>query len=1053
MLSRSSDQGAAKVLAFQLWQRTAAFGVVYWLCAQASQYLSQPVPAHLAFWLPAGLYPAVLLLNSTRTWPRFMLAACLGQAAFDLSHGISFFAFVGFYAGNTAGAVTGAWLMRRFVAERPALDSLREFLGLVLLVASVGAGVGALIGGGTLFWTGMGNSFFAAWRNCAVNAVLAVFLVTPFVLVWFKRGINWRPDFGKPSRVIEAVVLLVVLTGYTYYMLVVDQGILAPYKSRLMPFLLWAGIRFGLRGITIINLGFALWMAFLTSHYHQGLSAEQIASGTYIGVLQSYLIMSVLIALVPTIALVERDKNFQRLQDSEKRFRQLTEAAFEGIVISENGKVLDLNEEIPKMFHCRREEMIGREIIQFVAPEFRAVVADAICNGREASYEHQLLRPNGTRFYVEARAKMVPFGDRMLRMTAIRDISERKLTEQALRGSEERFRQLWNQSIDGIRLTDGAGNVLMANPAYCRLMELPIESVQGHPMSDVYLAERRAAILAMHQKNFTTRSVAPHVETQVTLWNGKTLWLDVSNSYLEQEGAEPLLLALFRDITGRKQAEAALFAEKTFSDTIINALPGIFYIFNSQGLLTRWNDEFARVLGGPVGKLPGHKLLGCITEDDLDKAREAVNRAYTEGQMSVDAKMKTEQGVRMFHFVARRLQIGDEIFLVGTGYDITEQKQMETQLLRAQRQQTIGTLASGVAHDINNILSPLLAGLPILREEIAKKDIQHLIDLMEASIHRGADIVKQLLIFGRGGLSQRLPVNPVRQIQEVAKIINETFPKNIHLETSWPANSWSILADPTQIYQVLLNLAVNSRDAMPFGGAISITAENVTFKETPKQISPRAAAGDFVLLRVRDTGTGMPHEVLDRIFEPFFTTKEIGKGTGLGLAVVMGVVESHGAFLNVQSKPGEGTDFQIYFPALPNLVESRDAAQAALPRGHGELILLVDDEPAILKVTSKILQKYGYKTIIANGGAEGLALYAQNAANIKAVITDLSMPGMDGLALSAALINSYPDVRILLATGLGDTLDRTKLAANGIKMVINKPSTTEAILGALKEVL
>ena len=1058
MLAGSSVQGAVKVPAFPLWQRAALFALGFWACAQTSHYLSVPVFSYVAFWLPAGLYVAVLLLNDTRTWPWFIFAALVGNAVYDLPHGSPFAAFTGFYLANTLEAVAGAWLMRRFVAERPTLENLRELLGMLIFVSGIGPMAGALIGAGTLVWAGMNHSFFDAWETWTLNTALATLLMTPFILVWFKPNVRRRPLFDRTGQIIEAVVLLAALTSYTYYMLVVDKGITAPYKSRLMPFLLWAGLRFGLRGMSVTNLWFALWVTFLTTHYLRGLSPDLVSSGSYIGVLQSFIAMSVLITIIPTIVLVQRDKSLLQLEASEKRFRELFEGAADALFVFDvQGRILDVNEAACKIHGYSKDELLRLSVAEVkgnLTSEESDKLWERIRSKSSYKVENFHRRRDGSVFPVEVSVSPLDSNEQNLFIAVVRDTTERKKAEEALRSSEERFRLLWNQSVDGIRLTDADGMVLMANPAYCRLMRLPPVAIQGQPMCDVYLAEKRAEILAAHRANFAGRSVKPRVETQVTLWNGETPWLDVSNSFMEHTGTEPLLLALFRDITERKRAELALFTEKTLSDTIINALPGIFYMFDAQGKLTRWNVEFARVLGGSPSELPTHRLLGCIANDELEKASEAVNRAYTEGQMSVEAKIKTQQGIRMYHFVARRLQIGDEMFLVGTGYDITEQKQMQTQLLRAQRQQTIGTLASGVAHDLNNILSPLLAGLPILREEITKRDVRQLVDLMENSIHRGADIVKQLLIFGRGGQAQRLPLNPVRQIEEVAKIINETFPKNLRLETSWPTSPWSISADPTQIYQVLLNLAINARDAMPGGGTITIAAENATLDQQQARISPRAAPGDYVLLRVRDTGDGMEPEVLDRIFEPFFTTKEIGKGTGLGLAVVIGAVENHGGFVNVQSKVGEGTEFKVYLPALPGLTESRGTdARPAQPRGNGELILLVDDEPAILKVTAKILEKNGYRTFAASGGAEALQFYSENAQAIKAVVSDLSMPAMDGLGLAAALMNSHPNAKIIIATGLGDTLDSKKLDAFGIKMLLKKPYTSEAILTALHDIL
>jgi PAS domain S-box-containing protein len=1173
------DQGALKDSAGPLWFRTTLFGVAFWLCAEVSRHISIPIPSYVAFWLPAGLYVAVLLLNPTRTWPWFMLAALCADAALDLPQASSFGAFVGFYLADTIGAVAGAWLMRRFIAEQPGLDTLKEFLGLVIFASGIGAMAGAIVGASTLVWAGINPSFFTGWKTWAVNTGLATLLMTPLVIAWSRPAMNWKQVFNGPERVIEAAGLFLALSGYTYYLLVIDNGIEVPYKSRLMPILLWIGTRFGLRGITAVNLWFAIWITFLTTHYQKGLTHEQIISGSYLSVLQSFLATSVLIALVPTVVLVERNQHQQRLEDSEHRFRRLFDTAADALfVFDDQGNILDVNDAACKSHGYSREEMLKLKVPDIkgkLDPGETEELWKRIQSKSFFKVENFHRRKDGSLFPVEISVSPLDSQGRRTCLAAVRDISDRKKAEEALRSSDERFRLLWDESADGIRLTNADGTVIMANPAYCRLMNLPIEAVEGRPISDVYLAEKRPESLALHQARFVSQSQPPRIETQVTLWNGDTRWVEVSYSFLRQSGVEPLLLAMFRDTTGRKRAELALLAEKKLSDTIINAMPGAFYMFDRDGNIVRWNDELAKITGANSGELAGFTLLSRIVEADRENVRTAVSQAYQHGTAGVEARANTTDGIRWFHFVGRRLQMDGQVFMVGMGFDITErkqaeatvllheaalkqandgialvgvdglfkfvndawarmhgfekgeligqslalvhtkeqladcailnelayssgyglrevghkrkngttfptltgvtlmkdatgqvigliditsdlsaQKQMEAQFLRAQRQQTIGTIASGIAHDLNNILSPMLAGIPILREEIARKDTQQLLDLMESSIQRGADIVRQLLIYGRGGHTQRLPLSMLRQIQEVAKIITETFPKNIRLETSWPPGPWSIVADPTQIYQVLLNLAVNARDALPNGGTITIASQNVTLDLTQVAASPRAKPGDYVLLRVADTGTGMPPDVLDHIFEPFFTTKEIGKGTGLGLAVVIGVVENHGGFITVHSEVGKGTEFKIYFPAVPARTETPPAAiKSSLPRGHGELILLVDDEPAILKVTSKILGKHGYESIMAENGVEALEAYAKNAPAVKVVITDLSMPGMDGLTLAATLLNSYPEVNIIITSGLGDTLDPAKLTALGVKDILKKPFTTESILNALRQIL
>jgi two-component system, cell cycle sensor histidine kinase and response regulator CckA len=393
--------------------------------------------------------------------------------------------------------------------------------------------------------------------------------------------------------------------------------------------------------------------------------------------------------------------------------------------------------------------------------------------------------------------------------------------------------------------------------------------------------------------------------------------------------------------------------------------------------------------------------------------------------------------------------------ILSISHDITKQKKLEQQLHRAERLQTIGTLSSGVAHDLNNIFAPFLVGLPILREEIRTRETRDMLDLMENSIHRGAEIVRQLLLFGRGGDSKRLPINPAKPLHEVIKIIRGTFPKNITLKIAHADDLWTVLGDSTQIYQVLLNLAINARDALPQGGTIFLTAENKTLAaEEIRNLSPTAIPGQYVIFSVRDNGIGMTSEILQRIYEPFFTTKEIGKGTGLGLSMVIGVVQNHGGFIQVQSTPGQGSEFKIHLPALPAVSERTEtpAASPAKSPGRNELILIVDDESAILRVTEKILERNGYRPLLAHSGNEAINLFVQNQHHINLVITDYSMPGMNGGALAEAIRKIQPDIPVIVASGLGDALDADKLKQIGVEIILRKPFDTPQLLTVLQKI-
>ncbi|HEX3033690.1 MAG TPA: ATP-binding protein, partial [Thermodesulfobacteriota bacterium] len=388
--------------------------------------------------------------------------------------------------------------------------------------------------------------------------------------------------------------------------------------------------------------------------------------------------------------------------------------------------------------------------------------------------------------------------------------------------------------------------------------------------------------------------------------------------------------------------------------------------------------------------------------------------------------------------------------------DITEKKRFEAQFLRAQRMESIGVLAGGIAHDLNNILSPIMMALEILRNKFEDEQSQKLFNTLEASAQRGADLVKQVLSFARGLDSERTVIQIRHLISEIQKILRETFPRSIEVITDVPSNLWLISADPTQLQQVLMNLCINARDAMPEGGKLSISAENLFIDENHAKIHIDARAGHYIVITILDTGVGIPPEIRDKTFDPFFTTKEFGKGTGLGLSTSYGIVKSHGGFIHVYSEVDKGSQFKIYLPAI----ETSDTRGVKvgqiekLPLGNGELILVVDDEASIRETAKATLKTYGYRVITASDGAEAVALYTHNKEDIKLVIIDMMMPIMDGPTTIRTLRDINPQIRIIAVSGLAE---KDKLIEVGKAEVqhafIPKPYTAEVLLKTVQSFL
>ena len=507
----------------------------------------------------------------------------------------------------------------------------------------------------------------------------------------------------------------------------------------------------------------------------------------------------------------------------------------------------------------------------------------------------------------------------------------------------------------------------------------------------------------------------------------------------------------YRDITERKRSEARF---RLLVDS--NAQGVIFW--NTKGQISGANDAFLNLVQQTREDLEAGRInwVAMTPPEYSHLDRQALEQlAETRVCTPYEKEYILKDGSRVSILLGAAMFEDDPKEGICFIIDLTERKKLEQQFLRAQRMESIGTLAGGIAHDLNNILSPIMMSIDLLKDMSENPKAMTILETIEVSAKRGADIVRQVLSFARGMEGERMEVQPKHLLQDIETIIKDTFPKNIRREFSLPNNLWKILGDPTQLHQILLNLCVNARDAMPDGGCLTITVENVVLDEQYATMHLEAKAGRFVCINVIDSGSGIPPAILDKIFEPFFTTKQVGKGTGLGLSTVMAIVKSHAGFINAYSEPGKGTTFKVYLPATEASSETRGETIAlpAPPRGKGETILVVDDEASILTITSKTLEAFGYRTLTADDGADAVALYAQHRDKIAAVLTDMAMPVMDGAATIRALRKINPAIKIITASGLNANGGTARASGDGFKYFLTKPYTAGTLLNAVRKIL
>jgi PAS domain S-box-containing protein len=753
-------------------------------------------------------------------------------------------------------------------------------------------------------------------------------------------------------------------------------------------------------------------------------------------------------------ALQEQRSVAAQLSQTIQRQARLLDLSYDAIFIWELGGAIQYwNRTAMELYGWTREEAVGRvshELLKTIPPKGWSEIEEAML--RDGHWHGELihLTRDGRRIVVDSRhVLLLEENGQMLVLETNHDLTARKQAEGELRKSEARMAGIINSAMDAIISVNDCQQIVLFNRAAEKMFGYSSVEMLGQPLARL-IPQRLRAAHEEHVRRFgetgeTSRSMGALSAVSGLHSNGEEFPIEASISQIETDG-QKLFTVILRDITERVRAnerlvEQAALLEQSHEAIVVRGL---------DGRIRYWGRGAERLYGWTAEEAIGRTSEELYYRKDSSPLNAGVKATLETGQWNGELRHVTKDGREVIvegHWALVRDAEGNPNGILAINTDVTEKKQLEANFLRAQRLESIGTLASGIAHDLNNILSPILMGAQMLQMKQLDEQSQRLLALMQTNASRGAEMIKQVLSFARGISGQRVILQPKHLIREIVRIAEETFPKSVRIEQRLADDLWTLSGDATQLHQVLLNLCVNARDAMPQGGTLTITAENRPLDKLYAQMIKGAAPGNFVVITIADTGVGILPGNLDYIFDPFFTTKEPGQGTGLGLATAQSIITAHDGLIAAESKPNVGTKFSIFLPA-EEAASQQKAGEIApeMPVGADELILVVDDEAAVRAMSSATLEAFGYRVLVADNGATALSNYVAHQNEVRAVITDLMMPVMDGIATIHALRRLNPDVPIIVTSGLFGPARLEEFTRLEIDLLLEKPYSAESLL-------
>jgi two-component system cell cycle sensor histidine kinase/response regulator CckA len=774
-------------------------------------------------------------------------------------------------------------------------------------------------------------------------------------------------------------------------------------------------------------------------------------------------VVVILLALIVFLGwTIVGNKRVERyLKESEKRF-EFTQFAVDhsamGVIwMDAQGRVTYANKAACQALEYSAEELVQRTVFDFdlkVTPANLAAHWGKLRRQTAVSLESEHRTRTGRVFPVEVNSNYLVYNGVEFLCAFIRDISDRKSTEQRLRDERNLLRTLIDNLPDLIYIKDTNSRFMAGNQALAQLLGVATPSdLIGRADADFFPRELSERFARDEAEVIQSGVPLMNREDRVRSASGDPVWFMTSKLPLRNQNGQIIgLVGIGRNTTERKQALDALQASEDRLRRVVSGAPIILFAIDSDGICTLSDGKGLSLLNLKADELVGLNLFDYFW--DAPQFLGDVHRAL-EGAAFAGTHEIRDRIFETF-FTPIRAADGQVIGTTGISTDLTDRQKAEQQLFRAQKMEAIGELAGGVAHDFNNILTGILGYAHLVVHQTDPGSPVHLAgETIEKAAERAAELTKQLLGFARQGKQQNIPVDFHAVIGEVIALLNRTFNPNILLSQRLQASSATIQGDPSQLQQVVLNLTVNARDAMPDGGKLTFVTEEQVLDTAKVRLQPGIQPGRFLLFALTDTGQGIPREIQQRIFEPFFTTKEAGKGTGMGLAMVYSIVKNHGGFIQLESGEGRGTTFRIYLPLAASPITTEPVVaglETTAPRGQGR-VLVIDDDEMIRTLSARLLRELGYWAVTAASAEQGLNQYRATPGDIDLVLVDMAMPEMNGQAFFRALRTHDPKACVVLFSGLRLDAQIQALMDEGLAGYIQKPYKLADLAQVLQQAL